>query len=159
MTLEVQSRCGRVRLFCIKNVLPLGILVALMWALAWPLPGEVISRPKLEGYRIVSTTNVLIIFVISGLTLKTDDIKKAMGKEEGGDSSTELFPSCASPAAWVSLLLRFRSTPRISRTAWRVLRNAHRHVFRHYPRHECESGRLQRSRRIEIRWDCVGVPR
>jgi len=68
-------------LFCIKNALPLGLLVALMWALAWPLPGEVVSKPELEGYRIVSTINILTILVISGLTLNTDDIKKAIGKQ------------------------------------------------------------------------------
>ena len=81
MTLEVQSRCERARLFCIRNFLPLGFLVALVWALAWPLPGDVISKPEVERYRVIPTINVVIVFLISGLALKTDDIKKAMGKE------------------------------------------------------------------------------
>ena len=81
MASEVQSRCERARLFCIRNFLPLGFLVALVWALVWPLPGEAISKPEVEGYRVVSTINVVVIFLISGLTLKTDDIKKAVGKE------------------------------------------------------------------------------
>lgn len=58
--------------------MPLGFILALMWALHWPLPGEVISIPKLEGYRIVSTINILIISVISEFTLNIDDIKKAV---------------------------------------------------------------------------------
>lgn len=81
MVLETHSRWVKVKTFCIRNVLPLGFVVALVWALLWPLPGEVISKPKLEGYRILSTINVLIVFLISGLTLKTDDIKKAIGKQ------------------------------------------------------------------------------
>ena len=61
--------------------MPLGFLVALVWALVWPLPGETISEPEVEGYSVIPTINVVIIFLISGLTLKTDDIKKATGKE------------------------------------------------------------------------------
>ena len=61
--------------------MPLGFLVALLWALTWPLLGEAVSKPMVEGYRITPTINAMIIFVISGLTLKTDDIENAMGKE------------------------------------------------------------------------------
>lgn len=77
----MSSRCDRVGLFFIKNALPLGLLVALVWALTWPLPGVAISNFKLEGYRIISTTSILVISTISGLTLNTDDIKKSIGKE------------------------------------------------------------------------------
>lgn len=78
------SRWERTRLFCIKNVLPLGFLLVLVWALAWPAPGKAVGKPKAEGYRVVQTINVVVIFVISGLTLKTDDIKQALGKEGMG---------------------------------------------------------------------------
>lgn len=57
-----------------KNVLPIGFFVVLVWALLWPLPGERASKPEVEGFRVVSTINILVIFIISGLTLKTDDI-------------------------------------------------------------------------------------
>lgn len=76
-----QSRLERARLFCIKNVLPLGFLFVLVWALAWPAPGKAVGKPKVEGYRVIQTINVIVIFIISGLTLKTDDIKEALSKE------------------------------------------------------------------------------
>lgn len=75
------SRCDRVGLFFIKNALPLGLLVALLWALIWPLPGVAISKFKLQGYRIISTASVLVISTISGLTLNTDDINKATSRK------------------------------------------------------------------------------
>lgn len=67
--------------FCIKNVLPLGFFVVLVIALAWPAPGKAVAKPKVDDYRVVQTINVIIIFIISGLTLKTDDIKEALSKE------------------------------------------------------------------------------
>ena len=78
-----QSRWERRRVFCIKNILPLGFLLVLVWALAWPAPGQAVGKPKVEGYRVVQTINVIVIFIISGLTLKTDDIKEALSKEGG----------------------------------------------------------------------------
>ena len=75
------SRRERVQKFCIKNVLPLGFFFVLIVALAWPAPGKAVGTPKVEGYRVVQTINVVVIFIISGLTLKTDDIKDALSKE------------------------------------------------------------------------------
>ncbi|CAM9372198.1 unnamed protein product [Ectocarpus sp. 12 AP-2014] len=81
MTTLVESRGKRVQKFCTKNVLPLGFFVALVIALAWPAPGKAVAKPKVDDYRIVQTINVIVIFIISGLTLKTDDIKEALSKE------------------------------------------------------------------------------
>lgn len=75
------SRLEQARKFCIKNVLPLGFLLVLIIALSWPAPGEAVGKPQVEGFRVIQTINVVIIFLISGLTLKTDDIKEALGKE------------------------------------------------------------------------------
>lgn len=76
-----ESRLERTRKFCIKNVLPLGFFLVLVVALLWPAPGKAVSKPRVEGFRVVQTINVVVIFLISGLTLKTDDIKEALGKE------------------------------------------------------------------------------
>ncbi|CAM9580437.1 unnamed protein product [Hapterophycus canaliculatus] len=81
MTPPELSRGQRVQKFCIKNVLPLGFFVALVIALVWPAPGKAFAKPKVEGFRVVQTINVVIIFIISGLKLKTDDIKEALSKE------------------------------------------------------------------------------
>lgn len=78
---EEASRCERARKYCIKNVLPLGFALALVIALVWPWPGKQVSKPEVEGFRVLQTLNVVIIFIISGLTLKTDDIKTALSKE------------------------------------------------------------------------------
>ncbi|CAN0218663.1 unnamed protein product [Discosporangium mesarthrocarpum] len=75
------DRSERTKRFIIKNFLPLGFLVVLIVALLWPYPGVEVSKPRVEGFRLIQTINVIIIFIISGLTLKTDDIKKAMSKE------------------------------------------------------------------------------
>lgn len=58
--------------------------MVLIWALVWPAPGKAMAKPKVEGFRVVQTINVVIIFIISGLTLKTDDIKTALSKEGRG---------------------------------------------------------------------------
>lgn len=104
MSLEQAARCERVRKSCIKNALPLGFALALIIALAWPAPGEVVSKPEVEGFRLVQTLNVVIIFIISGLTLKTDDIKTALSKEGivgfgYGVVSTLLITACVGFAA------------------------------------------------------------
>lgn len=73
-TSDEKSRWQRTQDFMTRNVLPIGFVIILIWALLWPLPGERVSKPQVEDFRVVSTINVLVIFVISGLTLKTDDI-------------------------------------------------------------------------------------
>lgn len=72
-----RTRCQRWQDFVMKNILPLGFFVVLVWAILWPVPGETFSKPEVEDFRVVSTINVLVIFIISGLTLKTDDITHA----------------------------------------------------------------------------------
>lgn len=62
------------------------------------------SKPEVEGFRLVQTLNVVIIFIISGLTLKTDDIKTALSKEGivgfgYGVVSTLLITACVGFAA------------------------------------------------------------
>lgn len=81
MASPTPSRAERVQKFCIKNVLPLGFFFVLVIALAWPAPGEAVGKPKIEGFRVVQTINVVIIFLISGVKLKTDDIKEALSRE------------------------------------------------------------------------------
>lgn len=78
---EDASRWERVRKYCIKNVLPLGFALALVISLAWPAPGKAVSKPEVQEFRVLQTLNVIIIFIISGLTLRTDDIKTALSKE------------------------------------------------------------------------------
>ncbi|GMH34795.1 hypothetical protein BSKO_02656 [Bryopsis sp. KO-2023] len=62
----------------LQHFLPLGFLVALVWAMLWPYPGEAISEWQVGDYRLIQTINVCTIFIISGLTLKTTDIMAAL---------------------------------------------------------------------------------
>ena len=63
----------------IKNYLVLGFAFVLTLALSWPLPGRELGTPKAGDFPIAQTICIIIIFFISGLTLKTADIKNALG--------------------------------------------------------------------------------
>ncbi|CAN0006386.1 unnamed protein product, partial [Phaeothamnion confervicola] len=71
----------RARACILRNFLPLGFGLALIIGLVWPWPGAQVSSWEVAGYKVVQTCNVVIIFIISGLTLKTSDVKKAFGRD------------------------------------------------------------------------------
>ncbi|CAD7701282.1 unnamed protein product [Ostreobium quekettii] len=62
----------------LDNFLIIGLAVAVAVALAWPYPGDEVSQHKVGSFRIVTTVNICTIFVISGLTLDTQDIITAI---------------------------------------------------------------------------------
>ena len=63
----------------LKNFLVIGFAFVLTLALAWPLPGRELGTPKAGDFPITQTVCIVVIFFISGLTLKTEDIKNALG--------------------------------------------------------------------------------
>ena len=83
---DVQPRetCGdhwkRWKPWLIKNYLVLGFVFVIVLALSWPLPGRELGSPKSGDFPIAQTCCIVVIFFISGLTLKTADIKKALGQ-------------------------------------------------------------------------------
>lgn len=62
----------------IKHFLPMGLVSALILGLAWPWPGKEISSWKIGDFRIVQTIDVIIIFFVSGMGMKTGDITAAL---------------------------------------------------------------------------------
>jgi sodium/bile acid cotransporter 7 len=66
------------KLWLIKNFLVLGFLFAITLALVWPLPGRELGSPKAGDFPITQTICIVVIFFISGVTLKTADIKNAL---------------------------------------------------------------------------------
>ncbi|PSC76757.1 BASS family transporter: sodium ion bile [Micractinium conductrix] len=56
--------------------------VAALIALTWPTPGKAVLSLDFSvngrHYQVIKTLNIMIVFLVSGLMLKTDDIKKAM---------------------------------------------------------------------------------
>lgn len=83
---DVQPRetCGdhwkRWKPWLIKNYLVLGFVFVIVLALSWPLPGRELGSQKSGDFPIAQTCCIVVIFFISGLTLKTADIKKALGQ-------------------------------------------------------------------------------
>jgi len=63
---------------CIKHHLPLGLLLALLLAMAWDTPGIEVSKPTVGDFRVVQTINVCVVFLISGVTLNTAELKNAV---------------------------------------------------------------------------------
>eukprot|EP00304_Pavlova_gyrans_P011932 CAMPEP_0206043336 /NCGR_PEP_ID=MMETSP1466-20131121/8591_1 /ASSEMBLY_ACC=CAM_ASM_001126 /TAXON_ID=44452 /ORGANISM="Pavlova gyrans, Strain CCMP608" /LENGTH=408 /DNA_ID=CAMNT_0053418135 /DNA_START=1 /DNA_END=1227 /DNA_ORIENTATION=+ len=62
----------------IKQCLPLGLVLAIIFGLAVPMLGATVASWEVIGRGVVQTLCVWIIFLISGMTLKTDDVTKAL---------------------------------------------------------------------------------
>ena len=56
----------------------LGFIFVITLALSWPLPGRELGTPMSGDFPIAQTCCIVVIFFISGLTLKTDEVKRAL---------------------------------------------------------------------------------
>jgi hypothetical protein len=79
----LRCQCSRSQLqaFLLKWFLPLAFAVGLIIGLSWAWPGATISAWSVSEYRIIQTINVMTVFVISGLNLKSADIKSALSRQ------------------------------------------------------------------------------
>lgn len=78
------SRYGTtVKNFAVAYFLPLAFLVAVAFALALPLPGKVVGSWHVSDVRVVQAINKVVVFLISGLTLRTDHLKSALRRWQG----------------------------------------------------------------------------
>ena len=64
---------ARVKAFVIQHHLPLGLIVAVLIGFVAPWPGIVVGQAP------INTISICGIFFISGLQLRTDEVKKALG--------------------------------------------------------------------------------
>ncbi|KIZ06026.1 hypothetical protein MNEG_1933 [Monoraphidium neglectum] len=64
--------------FVVTNYLVVAFVVAFTIAMAWPLPGAKVLEPQVVGVHIITFINICIVFFISGLTLRTDELKTAL---------------------------------------------------------------------------------
>jgi len=62
-----------------KRFLPIGFAVAVLWALIWPAPGDHAAHWISNGWKILSTINMCIIFFLFGISLETKELKSAFG--------------------------------------------------------------------------------
>ena len=75
--------CARAKRLCLKHFLVLGLLLAIVAGVTVPAAGEAVASWKacsglLGCVGVVQTVCVVVIFLISGLTLKTDEVKRAL---------------------------------------------------------------------------------
>eukprot|EP00192_Tetraselmis_astigmatica_P006473 CAMPEP_0117687150 /NCGR_PEP_ID=MMETSP0804-20121206/22956_1 /TAXON_ID=1074897 /ORGANISM="Tetraselmis astigmatica, Strain CCMP880" /LENGTH=440 /DNA_ID=CAMNT_0005499143 /DNA_START=94 /DNA_END=1416 /DNA_ORIENTATION=- len=71
--------CGaKTKAFVIKHYLPLGFCLALTIGLAFPQPGAWLSSITIGDYKVVQSACIVAIFIISGLTLRTSEVKAAI---------------------------------------------------------------------------------
>ena len=72
------ARSQKMWSFLLKHFLPIGLLLAVLLGLTVPQLGVFVASLKVGDYGVMQTFAVCLIFIISGLTLNTDDIKKAL---------------------------------------------------------------------------------
>mmetsp|Transcript_27291 Transcript_27291/g.68726 ORF Transcript_27291/g.68726 Transcript_27291/m.68726 type:complete len:439 (+) Transcript_27291:338-1654(+) len=70
--------CAKAKAFGVKHFLPLGLVLALIIGLAFPLPGAWLGGHRVGNYKVVQTICIVGIFIISGLTLKSSEVKAAL---------------------------------------------------------------------------------
>jgi hypothetical protein len=101
----LRCQCSRAQLqaFLLKWFLPLAFAVGLIIGLSWAWPGATISAWSVSEYRIIQTINVMTVFVISGLNLKSADIKSASSRQ--GSMGFLVGMVSATPATCVSSVL------------------------------------------------------
>lgn len=62
----------------IKNFLPLGFLIIVIFSLGCPEPGNHAAHIKSNGWKVIQTINMCIIFFIFGITLETTELIQAL---------------------------------------------------------------------------------
>lgn len=65
----------------VSNFMLLSFSFAAALAMAWPLPGRVVASWSVGDVRVVQAINNFLVFLISGLTLKSDDFRCVLAAE------------------------------------------------------------------------------
>lgn len=83
-TKQPPTLASRARAFALANFLVLGFCLALLLGLSAPVAGRTLGDVKVGSWSVIQTVCVVIIFVISGATLKTEEIAQALTTGRGG---------------------------------------------------------------------------
>jgi len=83
-TKQPPTLASRARAFALANFLVLGFCLALLLGLSAPVAGRTLGDVKVGSWSVIQTTCVVIIFIISGATLKTEEIAQALTTGRGG---------------------------------------------------------------------------
>ena len=80
---EPKPMHARARAFLLDNFLVCGFCLALLFGLSVPAAGKALAKVSVSGWSVIQTVCVVIIFVISGATLKTEEITQALKAGRG----------------------------------------------------------------------------
>lgn len=80
---RMHTRASKVKHTVIRNFLPLAFLIAVVVAMSFPFPGKVVASLHIGDVRIVQAINNFFVFLVSGLTLRTNEVKKAVSQWPG----------------------------------------------------------------------------
>lgn len=69
---QARSRAGA---FVVSNFMLISFSLAAALAMAWPVPGKAVASWSVGDVRVVQAFNNFAVFLISGLTLKSDDFR------------------------------------------------------------------------------------
>ena len=72
-----------IKQFCIDNFMILSFSVALIIAMVAPAPGKAVGALQIGDIKIIQAINNMMVFLVSGLTLKSDDLKALMRQWPG----------------------------------------------------------------------------
>lgn len=78
MKVNVKDFFKKVLAFIKAQFLPLAFLVAVLVAMLAPAPGRAVVSVEAGPFRLVEMINIIIVFFISGLALKTDDMGRSL---------------------------------------------------------------------------------
>lgn len=78
-----QQQLHRAGQFALDNFMLLSFSCAAALAMAWPLPGKLIASWTVGDVRIVQAVNNFLVFLISGLTLKSDEFRQVAKRTDG----------------------------------------------------------------------------
>eukprot|EP00878_Enallax_costatus_P042518 GHUV01049905.1.p1 GENE.GHUV01049905.1~~GHUV01049905.1.p1 ORF type:complete len:333 (+),score=70.69 GHUV01049905.1:307-1305(+) len=66
---------AKLKAFIVDNFMLLSFSLAAAAAMAWPLPGKVVASWSVADVRVIQVLNNFLVFLISGLILKSDDFR------------------------------------------------------------------------------------
>ena len=99
---------ARLRAFLVKQFLPIGLVAALAVGMLLPAPGAAVSSVMAGQYRVFPTLCIFFIFLLSGLAIKTSEVRAALGAGRAVVYSLVSILALTPAAGFVSMSLGVR---------------------------------------------------
>lgn len=108
---EAKLLLANLKGFVLKNYLPLAFAAAFIVGLSWPVPGAAVLQPQVRGVHIVTFVNICIVFFISGMTLRTDELRGCFTRKTAAGSVFGLVSIIGITPLLAFLIREFPLTP------------------------------------------------